>query len=446
MFAFFKKYAALKLTLLVLLTSIIFAGSVMTIKPKPAEAICCSSCCFCIVDTIIEDLIQWLQDYIQANIHFFIKLFLHRLLWWDFVFWQQKMLPMFMSAGNQLGAVGMHQIMIIGMFMDAKNQLETQRLIQQLHAEANRDYQPSIGMCEFGTRIKSLAATERKGELNAVLLSERSVDRLLNNTAVASSEGSKSDITTRLEAFKGKYCSAKDQNYNLILICPDSSSAVNRSAEQIDRYNKDIDFQRTLDSPWTVEFDITDGSDASADEEDIMALAQNLYGFEGFEIAPAAEMQNDGSVDSLQKAYMDMRAVAAKMQVAENSFNSLVALKGEGTDGSREFIRAYLKELGMPDGDIDAHIGENPSYHAQMEILTKKAYQSPLFYTNLYDKVANVERKGVAIQAIGLIQKFDTLKSNLRTEVALSILLELAVQQEQRTIQANIADQISKVP
>jgi len=69
-----------------------------------------------------------------------------------------------------------------------------------------------------------------------------------------------------------------------------------------------------------------------------------------------------------------------------------------------------------------------------MELLTKKIYQNPDFYTNLYDKPANVSRKGVAMQAIGLMQKFDMLKSTLRKEASLSVLLELAVTDEQNDI------------
>ena len=53
--------------------------------------------------------------------------------------------------------------------------------------------------------------------------------------------------------------------------------------------------------------------------------------------------------------------------------------------------------------------------------------KNPNFYTNLIVKPANVQRKGVALQAIGLMQKFDMLKSYLRSEASLSVLLELAV-------------------
>ena len=73
-----------------------------------------------------------------------------------------------------------------------------------------------------------------------------------------------------------------------------------------------------------------------------------------------------------------------------------------------------------------------------MEVLTKKIYQNPDFYTNLYDKPANVERKGVALQAIGLMQKFDLFKSYLRNEASLSILLELAVMDLQEEVENEI--------
>jgi hypothetical protein len=82
-----------------------------------------------------------------------------------------------------------------------------------------------------------------------------------------------------------------------------------------------------------------------------------------------------------------------------------------------------------------------PSYYAQMEVLTKKIYQNPDFYTNLYDKPANVERKEVAMQAIGLMQKFDLFKSYLRTEASLSVLLETSIQDLQDKVQDQFANQ-----
>ena len=140
----------------------------------------------------------------------------------------------------------------------------------------------------------------------------------------------------------------------------------------------------------------------------------------------------------MQKLYLDMRSVVAKRAVAENSFNAITAMKSEGTPGSRDYLLALMRELGVTQEDANRMLGANPSYYAQMEVLTKKIYQNPDFYTNLYDKPANVERKGVALQAIGLMQKFDLFKSYLRNEASLSILLELAVMDLQEEVENEI--------
>lgn len=108
---------------------------------------------------------------------------------------------------------------------------------------------------------------------------------------------------------------------------------------------------------------------------------------------------------------------------------------------SKGYMDFILQELGVSAGEATMLLGENPSYYAQMEILTKKIYQNPAFYTNLYDKPANVERKAAAMQAIKLMQKFDILKSFLRGEASISILLELAVVD----LQTEIEDQIQAI-
>ena len=436
-----KKYIGMKVAILTTLIVLVFMVSIistLTVKPKKAEAVCCSSCCLCL-STLPTDFQEWISNWININAHIFANLLIHQEVWFDTVFWQQYMLPAFVQMGVQLSAVGMQQIMAVGMFIDAKEQLETQRLLQELHAEANKDYHPAVGMCEFGTRMISLAASERKGEMNSLLLSERSLDRYLGNKSTGAASGQKDDITIRLNAFQTNFCDPFDNDNGLSLICPDNIPTASPDAAKKSRFNKDIDYQRTLGNPWTVGFDLTAGGDASEEDEEIIALSNNLYGFNSFNGGNHKSMKNTArDISDIQKAYLDMRAVVAKTKVAENSFNAVVALKGEGTDGSKEFIEAYMTELGIPAAEIDEFLGENPSYYAQMEVLTKKAYQSPIFYTNLYDKPANVERKDVAMQAIGLIQKFDLLKSYLRTEASLSILLELSVEQLQREVEDNI--------
>src|SRR5690606_4894496 len=109
------------------------------------------------------------------------------------------------------------------------------------------------------------------------------------------------------------------------------------------------------------------------------------------------------------------------------------AMRASGDEGSAPYTKALIKELGITSTDeIDKFLGEKPSYFAQMEVLTKKIYQNPTFYTELYDKPVNVERKGAAIEAISLMQDRDLYNSLLRSEAVLSVLLETMLIKEQQ--------------
>lgn len=417
---------------LVVLLAIFLCTAPFTVKRADA-IICCVSCCSCLTDVLLpDDITMWIQNWININLHIFIQLTLHRIFFFDWEFWQQNLLPAMMSMAEQLSAVAMQQMTIIGSFIDAQEQLETQRLFQQLAARAHKDYHPSIEMCEVGTRIKSLAASERQGELATLVLSQRSQDRALGNANVAGRSGARSDIVNRIEQFRSVFCDRRDNNDSLDLLCTTPTAPADR-----ERYNKDIDYPRTLAYPYTLTVNLTNSGTATPQEEEVLALGSNLYGFDTYHRPDPQNLMNEPArpITGAQQAYIDMRARVAQMSVAENSFNAIVGMKVEGTAGSRTFMEAFLQQLGVPAAEATALLGNNPSYEAQMEILTKKAYQDPRFYTNLYDKPANVERKGAAMQAIGLIQKFDMVKSYLRTEASLSILLELAVDELQNEIE-----------
>ncbi|MGB0719019.1 MAG: hypothetical protein ACPGRX_01010 [Bdellovibrionales bacterium] len=398
------------------------------------EGICAESC-QTISQTSTTQSIQEINDHTDSEFQ------AHR-TWLISIFWEDNVLPALMLMAEQLTTVAMKQTEMIGGFMDAKHQMETQQVFQELRARAHKDYHPSMEMCEFGTNVKSLVVSERRGEINALALSQRAQDRALGNANTAGAEGKKSDSQSRLKQFRETYCDPKDHNNGLEFLC--GTGASNKM-----RVNKDIDYARTIDSPWTLDVNFTEGTTQTDHEEDVLALAANLYGNEVFFRPGAGYLRDKPNVDisDLQMAYMDARAIRAKRSVAENSYNAIVGMKSAGTAGSRDYLEALLKELGVDDNtanvkresstqtQLDALLGENPSYYAQMEVLTKKIYQNPDFYTNLYDKPANVERKGVALQAISLMQKFDLFKSYLRNEASLSILLELAVTDLQEKIE-----------
>lgn len=336
---------------------------------------------------------------------------------------EDRILPNFKKLADQMTTVAMQQALSFGMFFDAKQQVETQRMLQTLQARAQKDYHPSTGMCTFGSTVKSLAASERNAEVNALFLSQRSQDRQLGNANTSAQFGSGFDVRNRLAQFRTDFCDPSNNNGALEAFCGDGP-------ENKTRLNKDIDFARTIDQPWSLNVNFTDAN-LQDDEEDLMALASNLYAFDVFSRPSTEELQfrsNANELNDAQRSLMDMRAIVAKRSVAENSFNNIAAMKSAGSGGSTQFLRAIMQELGITNGDdLTQLLGQNPSYHAQMEVLTKKIYQNPDFFTNLYDKPVNVRRKGVALQGIGLMQKFDMLDSALRQEASLAVLLEIAV-------------------
>ena len=422
-------------------------------------------------------------------------------VWTISIFWEDNLLPALMLMAEQLSTVAMKQAQIVGSFMDAKHQLETQQIFQKMAARSHKDYHPSTGMCEFGSSAKSLAASERKSELTQMVLSRRAQNRALGNSNTASASGEDMDKESRLRQFRIKYCDPRDNNDGLAYMCehdqdgdltnstignqpnangytgtgigaptgPTFAANTPPPPQRDRRKNKDIDFIRTIDNPWTLDVDfVTTTPDPLAanavpastltdDEEDLLALSSNLYGQE-IMVRPNPkdlEMPPNVSLGAAQKAYLTARSLVAKRSVAENSFNAITAMKSAGTPGSHDYLLAIMEQFlppppptGTPPNpngvrertmrDISEMLGPNPSYYAQMEILTKKMFQNPDFFTNLYDTPANVARKGVAIQAIVLMQKFDLYKSYLRNEASLSVLLELAVQDLQEELESMI--------
>ncbi len=362
--------------------------------------------------------------------------------WFLNTYWLEHILPALMLMAEQLTAVGIHQVTMIGAFLDAKHQLETQRLFQQMTAEAHKDYQPSEGMCTFGTAVRSLAGSERKSDIVQIALADRMNQRQLLKGDVVSAEGADSDIRSRLQTYIKTYCDQADNANGLSKLCP-------TAVPKPERRNIDVDYTRNVESRLTLDIDLVPTKDQNAaaqpsgankpteDLENLFALSANLFAHKIVpEVAPEKLADDEGRIRlGPAERYMDLRAVYAKRSVAQNSFAAITAMRAAGEPGSAPYTKALIKELGVESNDeIEKFLGKNPSYFAQMEILTKKIYQNPLFYTELYDKPANIQRKGAALQAIGLMQDRDFYNSLLRSEAVLAVLLETMLQREQEKV------------
>ncbi len=344
----------------------------------------------------------------------------------------ENILPALQLMAEQLTVAGILQVEIIGTFLDAKHQLETQRIFQTLTARAHKDYHPSEGMCTFGTTVRSLAGSDRRSNMAQTVYAQRMMQRQTLNGQVLSYQGEDSDVRSRLKAFTANYCDQADNGNGLNFLC---RTAVTDPS----RRNADVDFTRSIESKLTLDMKFlpVDGdAGITPDERDAFALAANLYANKITNpIQPESFAEKTGEKRvrmTVAEPYMDQRAIFAKRSVAQNSFAALIAMRTSGDPGSAPYTKAIMKELGINDDEeINKLLGENPSYFAQMEVLTKKLYQNPIFYTELYDQPANIERKGAALQAIGLMQDRDLYNSLLRSEAVLSVLLDTQLRSEE---------------
>lgn len=413
-------------------------GTLLSLAPSKAWAAC--ACTGCVPGDVpaAQQTITQFHDQFEPEImeHMSNEMKDYR-TWLTDTFFRDNVLAALQRMTEQLSVVGMQQVFIFGTFLDAKQQLETQRLFQELQFEAQRDYQPSEDFCWFGTNVRSLGATEHLGKLNAASLASRQMKRHLGNVNSAGSESRDQEKANRWDQFVADYCDADDNNRiegtagtGLQLIC----------AAGPKRVNNDIDFSRVIDERRTLNVAFDD-DDLTPDEEDVIAMGNNLYGHDVLTRNADNEYLRN---EQYQHLYLALRSVAAKRSVAENSFDSIIALKAAGPDDmaaasqTRDFLASVLQELGVPAGEIIPMIGEQPSYYAQLEILAKRIYQNPDFFASLYDSPANVERKSVALKAIELMLDRAIYESQLRQEMATSVLLSSRLRPQMQNVNKDL--------
>ncbi|PCJ99022.1 MAG: hypothetical protein COA45_06140 [Zetaproteobacteria bacterium] len=443
--------------MLVLLVSVL-SGSILTSRQKDAEALSvCLPCVFCpIIDPIIAAIIlELMEEFVWTPL---VKTIIRRHMnqeqnWIVEDFFEDFWLRALAELTNFLSTFGMYQVEMVGAFFDAKNQLETRRLFFELQAEAHKDYHPSDDFCWFGTSARSLASSDSRVNLNMLAMSEISLSRQLGFRNTVAASGADDDKNSRWQRFVDTYCDPRDNSWESIgtgldFACDIDGLGAGVATGAVDRarINRDVDYTRLVDAPRTLDVDFSNVV-ISEDEEDVLSMAANLY---SNNVPSRAFSRATITTTSAKKVYMDLRSVVAKRNVAESSFNAIVALKASGTNGDAgaatqpdvgKFMASIVKDLmpaGTPDDEIYAILGENPSYYAQLEVLSKKIYQNPDFFANLYDTPANVKRKSVAMKAISLMLDRALYESELRQEMILSVMLSSELNRGVSTIEGDL--------
>ena len=354
---------------------------------------------------------------------------------------------------NQLTSVMMMQVQAIGKFFDVKHQLETQRIMQQKYARAHKDYHPSEQMCEIGTFSRDLLNSEQRAELTHTAITEKMMSRGLGSGDGLTTDDNTSDKKGRLEQYIDTFCNIEDNARNNALLC-------NNASGDADQQNIDIDFTRLIDAPLTLPIDLSttavNPGSPTADEVQEEKTETNIFAFLNYIFLHDTLPTTGRSKTTLEKfviPYQDARSLMAMRSVAHNSFAALIAMKtagskippgGTGEESTSPYLKALMREMGMDDNEITDFLGTNPSYYAQMEILTKKMYQNPEFVANLYDKPANVRRIRAAMTAIKLMQDRDIHEAMMRREMLISMILELKLREKQHRLTDEINNMVGR--
>jgi hypothetical protein len=431
------------------------AAGPLFLLARPAFAVCES--CFCVSAAHASIRAEVQMQHQRTQVYIAQQMQIHREQWIIPWFFKQHILAAMMHMAENLTGASMHQMMILGSFFDAKEEMERLRGFQEAKARAYKEYAPSVSFCEFGTLVRSLAEGQRTAEVNALVMSQRQEQRGRNITAMSTAEGKGGDVSARVKQFIERFCDIRENNTGLAAVCFQDGVADPSSALFATR-DKDVDYMRDVDSPSNLMIDFTytnnplvsgtnDFGDNQVDNQlDAMTLSTNLFGNTPLNFISKTMFEAANGTEN-RPNYLDIRGILAKRSVAENSFNAIVGMKAraggkENPDEIKKtagYMKVIYKELGVDQSaDLAALMTDQPSYYAQMEILTKKLYERPQFYTNLYDKPANIDRKEVAMRAIGLMQHMDMFKSQLRAEATLSVILETGLVEEEQELNNRI--------
>ncbi len=346
---------------------------------------------------------------------------------------------------EQLTAVAGQQVMIIGTFFDAKDQLEVQRDQQRLKARAHKDYHPDQQMCRIGSFMRSIATNEDKAVYTHLGLSDILMETYTNKLNMSSELGDESYFENKFEQFKVTYCNPNDNDAGLAPLCDhDGVAGGPTGAVNHLRRNNDIDYQRIVEFYHTLDVDFSDATAATETEQDIVALARNLYWIDAFDRIDPKNLKKN-STD-----YLKARQLFALSNLAHNTFAKQVSLKSSapepppGVMPGWAYMKTMMRELGVDDDNIELLLGNRPSYNAQMEVLTRKMVQNPDFYTNLYTKPVNVDRINASLSAISIMQQRDLHELSMRREMLLSGMIESELMVETERVNGLILSLPSK--
>lgn len=342
-------------------------------------------------------------------------------------FWKERLLPAFQSYTQQESASGQQATTTRASIADAETANTLTREAGQDQVEQAEIHAPDPQACAVASGARTTAVAQARAQEVSQEVVAQSADRRLGRSELTAEDPAETDRRERREVFTKNFCDPaawggafKDQ-------CKTAGKLKDR----------DIDYRKTLDEPWTLEIrpDFAEQDPASWTEDEISvdALRQNLFGHEVYPRPTRDEFKQY----NVRVGYLNQRALEAKRSVAEYSLQSLIGEKSEASPEAKQWLEATLQNLGITmDAEMQAKIKDKPSYYAIMEVLGKRMYQDPNFYNQLIKPGPQVAQTQASLQAVNLMQMRDVYDSMLRSELILSLIVEMELDGQQAVVQS----------
>jgi hypothetical protein len=335
------------------------------------------------------------------------------------------------QMANQISAGLSAQTSSLGTFLNAQNQQDALLSLQKKQFARHQDQRVGDGLCRFPSLSNGLLRSDKLSALHQIALSEYSLDRQFFSLDPAIQgqqrtqkqnliRNSQNDRAERWRQYTQKFCDRADGDEALKSVCRSNNDTLQ---------NADISFGRSFWAQPTLDVTLDEtgaNRTATPDQETLFALQKNLY---------ANELLTTDLNQSLRtpENMAHLRGVLAKRSIAENSFHALASQRIQGSDKITASSLALLQELGVPTQEAQKLLTNRPSYNAQMEVLTRKLYQTPRFYENLLTTRADQTRQQTAMKSIELMQGRDVYRSLERSEMLLALLVEMKLSEDDIT-------------
>ncbi|MEM6782003.1 MAG: hypothetical protein AAF569_09090 [Pseudomonadota bacterium] len=321
--------------------------------------------------------------------------FLYLQDWMTNDFFERYILPSYMMWAEHFGVTTAWQVAEFAKMVDARQQAETQRVFQELQAEAHSDYHPSESLCRVGTNMRSAASSQRLADLNAHVIATRQMHRLNQTGDTIALDGRNSDVLSRLEQWRTDYASPNDNT-------PDGFRPLVGAGGPVDRHNMDVTMPLLDDAALTREYNFTNASAGlTQDEEDVFALGVNFIGHRAPSQVPSAFLAGASGeqLELAQNLVVRRDTLTARRSVLVYSASATWGSLGEGAPESQPYhYAAYQDSTGLDNAEIEQRIGTSPSGRAQADYRTNTMLQDPNYTASLQGETpANISRMNASL-------------------------------------------------